>query len=50
MKPNEETPLQKAWSSIHIVTTESTYIERGDVFLKFEYHGKKYKVEIKEVK
>lgn len=47
---NQETPIQKAWSSLKISLPKTNYVERGDKFLKFDFEGKKYKVEIKEEK
>lgn len=50
-KPDKK-ELQMIWDKIIdlSIKSEAKYTELGDTFAKFQYNGKTYKIEIKEVK
>lgn len=59
LKGKPESDLQKMWSRIEVdvyqVVRKHTlisghYVDKGDTFLGFNHEGKKYRIEIKEVK
>lgn len=47
---DNETQLQKVWSAITFFLPPSRYREFGATFTKFEFEGKRYKIEVKEIK
>lgn len=42
--------IQKVWDNLGFILPKTQYKEFGERFVKFEFEGKKYKLELKEVK